>query len=120
MLASMVLILIMATDLMMEKFGAPGRSSFDSEQYLDGKKRRHAIGVYGVIICCQLVGICISHQIIRYKNRILLKLKRLKAAASFLVTTDADAPKPPPLPQGQNWHFFLVGILLIGVSTRVT
>eukprot|EP00935_MAST-01C_sp_MAST-1C-sp1_P000110 g110.t1 len=73
---------------------------------LEPRQRLEALGVYVVIMCMQIIGICISHQIIRHRNAIAAKLRQMKLAAS-LVAGDASANAPPPLAAGQSWHFFL-------------
>eukprot|EP00935_MAST-01C_sp_MAST-1C-sp1_P001198 g1198.t1 len=71
---------------------------FDSDQ------RLAAIAVYVVMLVCQIIGIFISHQIIRHRNSFEAKLRNMKSAAALVAGRNHA---PPQLDAGHSWHFFL-------------
>ena len=101
MMASLILLVHLATDSLLEHAGAPGESAIAPD--LKGSKRVGAVAVYCTIMCCQILGIFISHHIIQHRNELAAKLQSLKSAALSV----AGAALPPPLEDQHSWHFFL-------------
>ena len=100
-MASLILLVHLATDSLLEHAGAPGESAIAPD--LKGSKRVGAVAVYCTIMCCQILGIFISHHIIQHRNELAAKLQSLKSAALSV----AGAALPPPLEDQHSWHFFL-------------
>ena len=124
-LASLILCVVLATDSFMDEVkphpnatlatqmqrypGSNGtRSSTKSYSFVapefDSNKRLKAIAVYVVILFCQIIGIFISHQIIRHRNSFEAKLRNMKSAAALVAGRNHT---PPQLDEGHSWHFFL-------------
>ena len=96
MLSSMVLFVLVGTDMILHRAGMDGNATVTSG--LTQAQRANALQVYFVILVCQVLGICISHRIIRHKNEISEKLIWLQ---------HRSRTGPMPMPSGMKWHFFL-------------
>jgi hypothetical protein len=102
-LSSIVLLVLVGFDLIADEIGMAGTPVITSGR--TKPQRLEALAVYVIIMCVQVVGIGLSHQIIRIKNewehrrQAVLDMQRIRdaAAVSDFLTLE------PPL----EWHMFL-------------
>jgi hypothetical protein len=101
MLASMALFTLVATDVLLKAAGMKGEGLITGGMSDEG--RNQALAVYTIIMCCQIIGIGVSHQIIHYKNTIAERLRAIRNAAGGSTLEFNLVP-------GHEWHFFLVSV----------
>jgi hypothetical protein len=94
MMTSAVLLVLVATDMALDKTGGDAFVT----QGMSQAQRGNALKIYAIIMFAQVLGICLSHQIIRHKNSITEHMHWLAHRKHI---------GPMPMGAGLKYHFFL-------------